>query len=153
MSIKTNQSYYGETKLYYLTLDGTHDGLVSLRKEGPVHDVQWSYSGKEFAVVYGFMPAMATIFDKKCKPLLQLGEGPYNTIRWKPKGKVYPLRYIILVAGYGNLPGEMAFWDYVEKKQLGTTKAEWSVTSEWSPDGRYFMTATTAPRLQVDNGW
>lgn len=22
-------------------------------KEGPVHDVQWSYSGKEFAVVYG----------------------------------------------------------------------------------------------------
>ncbi|KAJ0693550.1 putative transcription factor WD40-like family [Helianthus annuus] len=143
---KTNQSYYGETKLYYLTLDGTHDGLVSLRKEGPVHDVQWSYSGKEFAVVYGFMPAMATIFDKKCKPLLQLGEGPYNTIRWNPKGR------FILVAGYGNLPGEMAFWDYVEKKQLGTTKAEWSVTSEWSPDGRYFMTATTAPRLQVDNG-
>lgn len=29
---KTNQSYYGETKLYYLTLDGSHDGLVSLRK-------------------------------------------------------------------------------------------------------------------------
>lgn len=22
-------------------------------KEGPIHDVQWSYSGKEFAVVYG----------------------------------------------------------------------------------------------------
>lgn len=143
---KTNQSYYGETKLYYLTLDGTHDGLVSLRKEGPVHDVQWSYSGKEFAVVYGFMPAMATIFDKKCNPLLELGTGPYNTIRWNPKGR------FILVAGYGNLPGDMAFWDYVIKKQLGTTKAEWSVTSEWSPDGRYFMTATTAPRLQVDNG-
>lgn len=46
-----------------------------------------------------------------------------------------------------------AFWDYVEKKKLGTTKAELSVTSEWSPDGRYFMTATTAPRLQVDNGY
>ncbi|XP_024970949.1 eukaryotic translation initiation factor 2A [Cynara cardunculus var. scolymus] len=143
---KTNQSYYGESKLNYLTLDGTHDGLVPLRKEGPVHDVQWSYSGKEFAVVYGFMPAMATIFDKKCNPLLELGTGPYNTIRWNPKGR------FICVAGFGNLPGDMAFWDYVEKKQLGTTKAEWSVTSEWSPDGRYFMTATTAPRLQVDNG-
>lgn len=22
-------------------------------KEGPVHDVQWSYSGSEFSVVYG----------------------------------------------------------------------------------------------------
>lgn len=143
---KTNQSYYGESKLNYLTLDGSHDGLVPLRKEGPVHDVQWSYTGKEFAVVYGFMPAMATVFDKKCNPLLELGTGPYNTIRWNPKGK------FLCLAGFGNLPGDMAFWDYVEKKQLGTTKAEWSVTSEWSPDGQYFMTATTAPRLQVDNG-
>ncbi|RAL48283.1 hypothetical protein DM860_005707 [Cuscuta australis] len=143
---KTNQSYYGETKLNYLTSDGAHEGLVPLRKEGPVHDVQWSYTGKEFAVVYGFMPAMATIFDRKCNPLLELGTGPYNTIRWNPKGK------FICLAGFGNLPGDMAFWDYVEKKKVGVTKAELSVSSEWSPDGRYFMTATTAPRLQVDNG-
>ncbi|XP_059304991.1 uncharacterized protein LOC132056689 isoform X3 [Lycium ferocissimum] len=143
---KTNQSYYGETKLNYLTTDGTHEGLVPLRKEGPIHDVQWSYSGREFAVVYGFMPAMATVFDKKCNPLLELGTGPYNTIRWNPLGN------FICLAGFGNLPGDMAFWDYKEKRQLGTTKAELSVTSEWSPDGRYFMTATTAPRLQVDNG-
>ncbi|XP_008222503.1 PREDICTED: eukaryotic translation initiation factor 2A [Prunus mume] len=143
---KTNQSYYGESKLNYLTTDGTHEGLVPLRKEGPVHDVQWAYSGSEFAVVYGFMPSKATVFDKKCNPLLELGTGPYNTIRWNPKGK------FLCLAGFGNLPGDMAFWDYVEKKQLGTTRAELSVTSEWSPDGCYFMTATTAPRLQVDNG-
>lgn len=29
---KTNQSYYGETKLNYLTTDGVHEGLVPLRK-------------------------------------------------------------------------------------------------------------------------
>lgn len=29
---KTNQSYYGESKLNYLTTDGTHEGLVPLRK-------------------------------------------------------------------------------------------------------------------------
>ncbi|XP_008791787.2 eukaryotic translation initiation factor 2A [Phoenix dactylifera] len=143
---KSNQSYYGESKLNYLTIDGTHEGLVPLRKDGPVHDVQWSSSGSEFAVVYGFMPAKATIFDKKCNPLLDLGQGPYNTIRWNPKGR------FICLAGFGNLPGDMAFWDYSEKKLLGTTKAECSVTSEWSPDGHYFMTATTAPRLQIDNG-
>nr|AKM76417.1 eukaryotic translation initiation factor eIF2A family protein [Pelargonium incrassatum] len=143
---KTNQSYYGESKLNYLTIDGSHEGLVPLRKEGPVHDVQWSCTGSEFAVVYGFMPAKATVFDKKCNPLLELGTGPYNTIRWNPKG-----RFLVL-AGFGNLPGDMAFWDYADKKQLATTKAECSVTSEWSPDGRYFMTATTAPRLQIDNG-
>ena len=77
---KTNQSYYGESKLNYLTTDGSHEGLVPLRmcpfiisqifviafklvliietfagKEGPIHDVQWSTSGLEFAVVYGCM--------------------------------------------------------------------------------------------------
>ncbi|XVF37583.1 hypothetical protein REPUB_Repub20aG0021900 [Reevesia pubescens] len=121
---KTNQSYYGESKLNYLTTDGTHEGLVPLRKEGPIHDVQWSFSGKEFAVVYGFMPASATVFDKKCKPLLELGSGPYNTIRWNPKGK------FLCLAGFGNLPGDMAFWDFLDKKQLGTTRAECFVTSE-----------------------
>ncbi|KAI4364294.1 hypothetical protein MLD38_020405 [Melastoma candidum] len=92
---KSNQSYYGESKLNYLTIDGTHDGLVTLHmfflfrdddcnqllvvcripilcllnpfpgKDGPIHNVQWSHSGSEFAVVYGFMPANATIFYKK----------------------------------------------------------------------------------------
>ncbi|XP_057547209.1 uncharacterized protein LOC130825802 [Amaranthus tricolor] len=143
---KTNQSYYGESKLNYLTTDGVHEGLVPLRKEGPIHDVQWSNSGSEFAVVYGFMPAKATVFDKKCNPLLDLGEGPYNTIKWNPKGR------FLCLAGFGNLPGDMAFWDFTEKKKLGTTKAEWSVTSEWSPNGCFFMTASTAPRRQVDNG-
>ncbi|KAF7805314.1 eukaryotic translation initiation factor 2A [Senna tora] len=141
---KTNQSYYGESKLCYLTTDGTQESVVALRKEGPVHDAQWSYSGMEFGVLYGFMPAAATLFTKKGKPLFEIGCGPYNTIRWNPKGK--------FLAGFGNLPGDMEFWDYVEKRKVGKTKAEWSVTSEWSPDGCYFMTATTAPRLQVDNG-
>ncbi|KAF7084815.1 hypothetical protein CFC21_088344 [Triticum aestivum] len=108
---KTNQSYYGETKLHYLTTDRAFEGIVPLKKEGPVHDVQWSSSGSEFAVVYGF----------------------------------------IVIAGFGNLPGDMAFWDYSEKKLIQKAKAEWSVISEWSPDGRHFMTATTAPRLQIDN--
>ncbi|XP_021751808.1 eukaryotic translation initiation factor 2A-like [Chenopodium quinoa] len=143
---KTNQSYYGESKLSYLTTDGAHEGLVPLRKEGPIHDVQWSYTGTEFAVVYGFMPAKATVFDKKCNPLLELGSGPYNTIKWNPKGR------FLCLAGFGNLPGDMAFWDCTEKKQLGTTKAEWSVVSEWSPNGCFFMTASTAPRRQIDNG-
>lgn len=27
------------------------------------------------------------------------------------------------------------------------------MTAEWSPCGRYLMTATVAPRLRVDNGF
>lgn len=34
-----------------------------------------------------------------------------------------------------------------------TCRAENAVTAEWSPCGRYLMTATVAPRLRVDNGF
>ncbi|CAN1170596.1 Eukaryotic translation initiation factor 2A [Linum perenne] len=68
---KTNQSYYGETKFNYLTTNGSHEGLVTL-----------------------LMPATATIFDLKCKPLLELGSGPYNTVWWNPKGKCILLRLV-----------------------------------------------------------
>jgi translation initiation factor 2A len=36
-------------------------------------------------------------------------------------------------------------------KQMGSTRSGSSVTAAWSPCGRYFLTATTAPRLRVDN--
>lgn len=144
---KTNQSYYGETRLHFITSNGTYEGSVPLiGKEGPVHDVQWSPSGTEFLVVYGFMPACATLFDIKCKALFNFGIGPYNTVRWNPHGS------FLCLAGFGNLPGDISFWDRKDLKCIGNTRAECSVTSEWSANGRYFLTATTAPRLQVDNG-
>lgn len=36
-------------------------------------------------------------------------------------------------------------------KQMGATRSGSSVTAAWSPCGRYLLTATTAPRLRVDN--
>ncbi|KAK9725169.1 hypothetical protein RND81_05G127100 [Saponaria officinalis] len=54
-------------------------------------------------------------------------------------GAIFPIFFVV-------------FWDCEAKKQLGTAKAEWSFTNEWSPNGCYFMTASTAPRRQVDNG-
>ncbi|PPR87395.1 hypothetical protein GOBAR_AA33298 [Gossypium barbadense] len=155
---KTNQSYYGESKLHYLTTDGAFEGLVPLRMFllklllffpfFTLYNLLTLLHILAVIVACTFdppMPASATVFDKKCKPVHELGSGPYNTVRWNPKGK------LLCLAGFGNLPGDVAFWDIVDKKQLGTTRAECSVTSEWSADGCYFMTATTAPRLQVDN--
>ncbi|KAF6161249.1 hypothetical protein GIB67_009136 [Kingdonia uniflora] len=136
---KTNQSYYGESKLYYLTTDGKHEGLVPLRKEGPVHDVRWSCTGSEFGVVYGFL-CLAGFGNLPGDMVVK------NDYKWI-KLMLKKMRKIRINSHHGD-----AFWDYAEKRLLGNTKSELSVTSEWSPDGRYFMTATTAPRLQVDNG-
>ncbi|KAL4428252.1 hypothetical protein ABPG75_002341 [Micractinium tetrahymenae] len=146
----TNQSYYGEQKLYYLAADGSNECAVPLAKEGPIHDVQWNPKGDYFVVVAGFMPAKTTLFTDKCVAKFDLGSGPYSTVRWNPFG-----RFLVL-AGIGNLPGDLAFYDKKADgkcKPMGTTRAENAVTAEWSPCGRYLMSATVAPRLRVDNGF
>ncbi len=63
----TGQSYYGESKLAFMSADGKTEGNVTLGKEGPIHDVAWSPAGREFVVIYGFMPAKATLFDVKAR--------------------------------------------------------------------------------------
>ncbi|GAX75533.1 hypothetical protein CEUSTIGMA_g2976.t1 [Chlamydomonas eustigma] len=147
----TNQSYYGEQKLHYLPSDPAKSDkacTVDL-KEGPVHDVQWSATGDYFAVVAGFIPSKVMLYDANCKPVYDFGSGPYNTIRWNPFGR------FLAVAGFGNLPGDIIFYDKKASgtcKQMGAVRCP-AVTAEWSPDGRHLLTATTAPRLRVDNGY
>ena len=146
----TNQSYYGEQKLYFFTADGTSDAAVPLPKEGPVHDVQWNPRGDCFVTVAGFMPAKSTVFTSACVPKFDLGSGPYSTARWNTFG-----RFLVL-AGFGNLPGDLAFFDKKadgKLKPMGTSRAENGVTADWSPCGRYLLAATIAPRLRVDNGF
>ncbi|GAB4814302.1 hypothetical protein N2152v2_001348 [Parachlorella kessleri] len=140
----TNQSYYGEQKLYFMAADASNECA-----EGPVHDVQWSPKGDYFLTVAGFMPAKVTLFTDKCVPKYDLGSGPYSLARWNPFGR------FLALAGFGNLPGDVAFYDKKADgkcKLIATTRAENGVALEWSPDGRCVMASTVAPRLRVDNG-
>ena len=59
----------------------------------------------------------------------------------------------MLVAGFGNLAGQMDIYD-LEKdfQKLCTIEASNASVCEWSPDGQHILTATTSPRLRVDNG-
>ncbi|KAI3428624.1 hypothetical protein D9Q98_007447 [Chlorella vulgaris] len=147
----TNQSYYGEQKLFFMSADGTNECQVPLPKEGPIHDFQWNPKGDCFIVVAGFMPAKTTLFTDKCVAKYDLGSGPFSTARWNPFG-----RFLVL-AGIGNLPGDLHFFDKKADgkcRPMGTpTRAENGVTAEWSPCGRYLLSATVAPRLRVDNGF
>lgn len=144
---KSNKSYYGETNMYLLSANGTFDARISLNKEGPIHDVSWSPNGKEFGVIYGFMPAKTTIFNQRAVESFSFPIGPRNTIIFSPTGR------FVLVAGFGNLAGQIDVYD-LEKDYRKVTTIESGNPSVcmWSPDSRYIMTATTSPRLRVDNG-
>lgn len=119
----------------------------SLDKEGPIHDVSWSPKSNSFAVVYGYMPAKTVIFNARAQPIHTFPLGPRNTVLYSPHG-----RYV-LVAGFGNLAGQMDIYD-LEKDfaKICTIEASNASVCEWSPDGVHIMTATTSPRLRVDNG-
>ncbi|KAF2814415.1 eIF2A-domain-containing protein [Mytilinidion resinicola] len=144
---KTNKSYYGETNMYVLSASGGFDSRIQLDKEGPIHDVSWSPNSKEFGVVYGYMPAKTTIFNARGVATHSFNLAPRNTILFSPHGR------FVLVAGFGNLAGQMDIYD-LEKDyaKVCTIEASNASVCEWSPDGKHILTATTSPRLRVDNG-
>ncbi|RDW84954.1 hypothetical protein BP6252_02544 [Coleophoma cylindrospora] len=144
---KTGKSYYGETTLYVLSANGGFDSRITLDKEGPIHDVSWSPNSKEFGVVYGYMPAKTTIFNQRAVATHNFPLGPRNTILFSPTGR------FVLVAGFGNLAGQMDIYD-LEKdyRKICTIEGGNPSVCEWSPDSKYILTATTSPRLRVDNG-
>lgn len=162
---KSNKSYYGETNMYILSANGGFDSRIQLGsyilmlqlyeymltyksdKEGPIHDVSWSPNSKEFGVVYGWMPAKTTIFNQRAVATHSFNLSPRNTIIFSPHGR------FVIVAGFGNLQGQMDIYD-LEKNYEKVCTIEGSNTStcEWSPDGKHILTAVTSPRLRVDNG-
>jgi translation initiation factor 2A len=144
---RSNKSYYGETNLYLLSANGSFDGRVTLSKEGSIHDVAWSPNSKEFAVVYGFMPAKTTIFNHRGVETHSFPIGPRNNVIFSPSGR------FVLVAGFGNLAGQIDVYDLEKDYQKVTTIESGNPSlCLWSPDSRYILTATTSPRLRVDNG-
>ncbi|XP_015455664.1 eukaryotic translation initiation factor 2A isoform X3 [Pteropus alecto] len=143
---KTGASYYGEQTLHYIATNG-ESAVVQLPKNGPIYDVVWNSSSTEFCAVYGFMPAKATIFNLKCDPVFDFGTGPRNAAYYSPHG------HILVLAGFGNLRGQMEVWDVKNYKLISKPVASDSTYFAWCPDGEHILTATCAPRLRVNNGF
>ena len=93
------------------------------------------------------MPSKTTVFNTRAVATHNFMLAPRNTIMFSPHGK------FVLVAGFGNLAGQMDIYD-LEKdyEKVCTVQASNASVCEWSPDGKYLLTATTSPRLRVDNG-
>lgn len=129
----TGKSYYGETNLYLVSLDGSFDGLVELDKEGPIYDFVWSPTSREFTVCYGCrchshisvcqllsdlidMPAQVQMFDLKAKPIHSFGSQHRNFLLYQPQGR------LLLSAGFGNLAGGIDIWEVSTRKKVAEFK-------------------------------
>jgi translation initiation factor 2A len=59
-----------------------------------------------------------------------------------------------MIGGFGNLTGEMDFWDLTDIKQpnqMGKAKSYCAVGIDWAPDGKHLMTSVLYERVKVDN--
>jgi translation initiation factor 2A len=93
------------------------------------------------------MPAKTVIFNSRAQPVHTFPLGPRNTVLFSPHGR------FVLVAGFGNLAGQMDIYDLdKDMAKICTIEASNASVCEWSPDGKHILTATTSPRLRVDNG-
>lgn len=143
----SNKSYYGESTLYLLSVNSGSDQRIMLDREGPVYDVAWSPDSDEFGVVYGLMPAQTSFFNVRGQETTRLPLAPRNHIKYSPQSR------FVVVAGFGNLQGHMDIYDRSQAmKKVGEILATNSSFYDWSPCGRVILTATTSPRLRVDNG-
>lgn len=66
-----------------------------------------------FVVAAGTMPCHCTLMDSTGAPLYQYGAAHRNTISWSPHGR------FLCLAGFGNLAGEMDFYDTLRSKKIG----------------------------------
>ncbi|KAJ6632850.1 Eukaryotic translation initiation factor 2A [Pseudolycoriella hygida] len=142
----TGASYYGKQALHFMSTRGD-SFAVQLKKDGPIHSVSWNPNSTEFCVIYGFMPAKASFFNLKCDSTFDSDEGAINSIYYNPFGN------LVILAGFGNLRGNVEVWDVAKKKIVSTLQAPDSTMLEWCQSGEIFVTATTAPRLRMSNGF
>ncbi|KAF3420850.1 hypothetical protein E2986_01016 [Frieseomelitta varia] len=71
-------------------------------------------------------------------------KGPIHAVQWSPKNNEFCVIYDFM-------PAKATLFNL--KKLIAKTEAPDTTLLQWSPDGEHFMTATTAPRLRMSNGF
>ena len=92
------------------------------------------------------MPAKAALFDQRGRLLHDFGNNFYNFVSFNSHGR------LVALGGFGNLRGTLDIFDRRSLSKVTTIDAENASFCQWSPDGRFILTATLSPRLRVDNG-
>jgi translation initiation factor 2A len=88
----------------------------------------------------------AVVFDTRLNMQHDFGLAPQNFISFNPQGR------LVVLAGFGNMSGRITVFDRSTLKKVATIEAPNTTFFEWSPCGRFMLTATLSPRLRVDNG-
>jgi len=141
----TGKSYYGAHCLYYQQLVGGKKHCKVTVEGSTIHEAKWKNDGSEFIVVSGSQPAKVMVFNSECNPIYEMEAGFKNYAEFSQEGR------FLMLGGFGNLAGDIEFWDLSDQKLIGNCKAHCTVSSEWSQNSKIIMTAVLNPRMRIDN--
>lgn len=79
------------------------------------------------------MPSKTVLFDTQARPIHDLGLSSRNFLSFQPQSRLF------LVAGFGNLSGNIDVWDRKSMKKVAEIVAPNASHCEWSPDGTFIM--------------
>jgi translation initiation factor 2A len=77
--------------------------------------------------------------------LKELCVSKVNTLKISPDGR------IALLAGFGNMHGDIEIYRLSDYACIGKTKFYCGVSLSWSVDCKYLLGAVLSPRVRVDN--
>ncbi|GAW82856.1 hypothetical protein, conserved [Plasmodium gonderi] len=141
---KEKQYYYGLSNLFFIDTEKLNEVNI-MTDRGQIYDSIWSYNQNKFYVCKGDIPAEIVVYDKHANVTHSFGRHKFNTLKLNCSEK------LLLTAGFGNLSGDISIWNTTTKKEITKTKSSCAVICEFFNDGKHFITATTHPRLRVDN--
>eukprot|EP00826_Nyctotherus_ovalis_P037373 TRINITY_DN3402_c0_g5_i5.p1 TRINITY_DN3402_c0_g5~~TRINITY_DN3402_c0_g5_i5.p1 ORF type:complete len:489 (-),score=129.27 TRINITY_DN3402_c0_g5_i5:49-1470(-) len=141
----TGKCYYGVHCMHYMQLVGGKKRCKVFMEGSTIHDARWSPDGKSFVMLSGSQPAKIVVFNHECNPMYELSANYKNYARFSDGGR------FLMLGGFGNLAGDIEFWDFKRKAVMGNCKAFCTVTSEWASSSKLIMTAILNPRMRVDN--
>lgn len=127
----SSNSYYGSSHLFIFSTQSDFSSVITPTKDGPVHDVQWSPIDDIFIITAGTMPSHSTLYNSSGTAMYEFGAGYRNTISFAPHGR------FVCLAGFGNLVGDMDFYDMNKYRKIGSASAHCTISCCWSPDSRY----------------
>lgn len=110
-----------------------------------MYDFLWLANGKSFVLCGGHQPALISVYDCEGNVLSDLGKYKVNCISMSPDNR------IACIAGFGNLKGDILFFDMQEYKLIGQAFLSYGGDLNWSPDSKYIIAGVLSPRLRVDN--
>ncbi|KAH0480173.1 MAG: uncharacterized protein KVP18_003024 [Porospora cf. gigantea A] len=113
-----------------------------------VQDAVWNPVKDEIVLIEGKAPCKVTMLrGSDLSVMHSFPSGYRNTVKWNHQGNM------LAIGGFGNMAGDLSLW-YTggpTPVRVAEWREECAVVCEWSPCDTYLVTASTFPRMKVDN--